>query len=542
MALWRQAALGRLAEWFGEKALPADALVRRLGLAELAKESLSTLTIEDHSHLTAYAQGASSAWNDPSFASWPEFVIVDYTPEPWLDWHTLAVERLIAYLAVTVECAPVTQFCQADSTLHAMLRLDDFSHSIAWAVRHEGITTLFQRHVYGTTALSAFQEIEIHVRDRDPVRGTTLIGTPFFVGGQSKSNAWAILLHSEAQVTIDSAWSPKTVAHERLFDLEGNEHITLIERANHKIRLGAIHDSISWVLEWSGLSVGSDMAAWRTIHEREGEPFRLFNGAQLHVDAAGAWRVLGNPTVQKQSLRNVLIGHSPWAQQLPLPAPSDDNPDTIETLAWATNTRSSYAAKILPPLLFALDEDSGSYSSAVESALSYLQNWDFEYSRTSIGASVFTAWMTAYHGGKEAVYTDSVWSTERLTASLVQAIQTLEAQNGPNQSMWRWELLNPERRLFTIANAEGAESLSRFAPLEWSGQGHNSTPSWGTKAEIAAPAFLELWHTTNWQDPYSVRRRPAPESGFIDRHALMGRGIPVHSLPSREVSTTTLKR
>ncbi len=532
MVLWRQAAQGRLADWFGNKAFPADALARGLGLAQLAEESQHNLSGEDLRHLAAYAAGASAALSHTSTASRPEFLILNHAPEPWLPWHTLAIERLIAYLASDVDCVAFQSFCRADSTLRAMVHLHGFSGSLAWVVGHDSTATLFQRHVFGSSALPAFQEVLSVVPGQSPVRGITLIGTPFFVGGQSRSGAWAALLRSSAEL-MHTAWDPVPALHVRLSGADGHEQIAAITRMPGMLRIEADSDTTAWVLSWPGLAPGSDTGAWRALAENRNTFFGLFTGARLHTDAHGQWHIVGKPAVKTDSPYGALISHDPKATHLPLPDMS-----WLRTRAWVADTYSTYAAAVLPRLLAKLDEAYANERSGLGTALAYLRNWDYRYDRSSIGASVFAAWMDAEAG----VFSSNA---ERLGASLEEAVRTLSMRYGSDLSTWRWEQLHPDRRHFAIAHASRAATMPRFAPMEWPGEGCAAAPCWGaghTSLEHASSAMIELWHTVLWQDDYAIRRRPMPAPGFLNRYRLLEHSTEVYTVPSRAERTTKLTR
>lgn len=83
MELNRRVGAGRLAELFGELALPADVFLRRLGLRRAAESDLGELQPGERELLQAYAAGvnagrASLGWRIPL-----EFRLLNIKPEPW---------------------------------------------------------------------------------------------------------------------------------------------------------------------------------------------------------------------------------------------------------------------------------------------------------------------------------------------------------------------------------------------------------------------------------------------------------------------------
>ncbi|MFQ5572081.1 MAG: penicillin acylase family protein, partial [Rhodothermales bacterium] len=88
--LWRQAATGRLSEWFGGPTLELDRLARHLGLATLARTSFDALEAEDKALIEAYSEGLNVALMSPEGKLQQELVLLGLEPEPWQPWHTLA--------------------------------------------------------------------------------------------------------------------------------------------------------------------------------------------------------------------------------------------------------------------------------------------------------------------------------------------------------------------------------------------------------------------------------------------------------------------
>ncbi|MDX1548847.1 MAG: penicillin acylase family protein, partial [Rhodothermales bacterium] len=176
VVLWRQAALGRLGAWFGEPALKVDRLARQLGFEVRARAAYDALDDEHRALLAAYAGGLDAALREPSGRLVHEFVLLGIDAEPWEPWHTLALERLFAWLATPppppdafARTDPsVAAFYDADDALRQMLHLHGFENSIAWAARDSAGVHFYQRHVYGATVLPFFQEASVFI-DEDLV-------------------------------------------------------------------------------------------------------------------------------------------------------------------------------------------------------------------------------------------------------------------------------------------------------------------------------------------------------------------------------------
>jgi penicillin amidase len=97
MDLNRRRALGRTAEWFGPKAVSADALVRRLGMAAACERDYAALGFEAREMLDAYAAGVNAFLG--SGAPLPcEYALLSAEPDTWMPWHSIAVMRRLGLL------------------------------------------------------------------------------------------------------------------------------------------------------------------------------------------------------------------------------------------------------------------------------------------------------------------------------------------------------------------------------------------------------------------------------------------------------------
>ena len=99
MTVLRRAAQGRLAEIYGERALPADDLARRMGIARAARESLAAQTPQTRAALQAYADGVNQ-WieivNQGALGRGaPEFFLFPDDIAYWQPADSLAVLKLV---------------------------------------------------------------------------------------------------------------------------------------------------------------------------------------------------------------------------------------------------------------------------------------------------------------------------------------------------------------------------------------------------------------------------------------------------------------
>ena len=132
-ALWRQAAQGRLAEWFGPEMRALDLHARALGFDALARSTYEALPgAPTAAVLDAYARGASAGFAEPGVAQGDAFIVADVVPTGWQPWDPLAVERLHAYLAAPALAADTTWRLgvESDSSVAAFVRADSLFRAV----------------------------------------------------------------------------------------------------------------------------------------------------------------------------------------------------------------------------------------------------------------------------------------------------------------------------------------------------------------------------------------------------------------------------
>jgi penicillin G amidase len=96
MELMRRYAAGRLSEILGPQALPADRLMRVLGLYRLAEAEISYLSPDVVRGLRAYAAGVNAFLATRRGALPPEFLLLRFGPEPWRVADSLVWGKLMA--------------------------------------------------------------------------------------------------------------------------------------------------------------------------------------------------------------------------------------------------------------------------------------------------------------------------------------------------------------------------------------------------------------------------------------------------------------
>ncbi|MCZ7554828.1 MAG: penicillin acylase family protein [Bacteroidia bacterium] len=97
MDVLRRYGSGRLAEIFGAEALPADRLMRTIGLHRQADSLLTEVSDQTRKILDAYSKGVNAGIHERGHSLPIEFDLLQYQPEPWTPAHSLIIARLLGW-------------------------------------------------------------------------------------------------------------------------------------------------------------------------------------------------------------------------------------------------------------------------------------------------------------------------------------------------------------------------------------------------------------------------------------------------------------
>ncbi len=603
VVLWRRTALGTLANWFGPQTVSLDHHTHRLGFARHAREAYEQLPSSSKRKLKAYSRGLNAALQSKSVRTQDPFVVLDKTPEPWKPWHSLAVERLLAWVATdpaslqSVNAEAATDFRRSNRRLRRWLHLHGWDRSVAWAARapeDTSRTLLFARHVLGSSAQPLLQEITLHRPDAPPLRGGSLPGVPLFPTATTGSRAWSLLLSSPARlerVPLDT--SRLSQWHERITPIGDDEQLVQVRRHGDALLLDttaspsrpsppsdttapdttlpstsspssstAAPPDTALVLQWPGLSTHSDLPAWMELLDlstssadspSDTASFRLFRNEGLEVHPSGAWQVRGRPpiVVRDPTKGTVLVGRSPWARHQAKSLQVHQRTSPPDGARWSVSDSSTWAADLLPDLL--PDVAPLSETPPYGEALSYLRNWDYNYEASSIGAAIFDHWMQAYRTeiGHLPTAPDTTYlAAPRRLQTFRRAVDTLTVRYGSDVRRWRWERVAPDRRFFPMWAADSLVtpdldglSTTRYAPLDRPGHGHASTLAGGPNLVHAPPLGPAPSQWEGWipsdQSALTVRRLRFDPTEFFARPLMSEERPSPVFLLQTEVSNTT---
>lgn len=525
LLLWRQAALGRQAEWFGSFVLPFDSLIRMLQLPATSQQAFEQLPQAARRVLETYSTGLNAALRERAVHLRDELVLLNLSVEPWQPWHSLALERLLALLSLPDSIDAALPLL---APLRAWLHLYGSQHSVAWVhTSSDQGPVFFQRHVYGNLALPFFQEVILSYEGSRRWL-VTVPGTLLFPAGQTEHQAWCVFLTSHRARTEQHprASLPLQPVYERLRLPSGDEHLLRMEQADAYLVLRELTPDTVRVLWWPGLQPVSDLPAWLALLADSEVTFQLFDGSGLRIDATGQPLVLGTPPVIEPIPGGLLVGQTPWhrylarrLRELPL---SPNPPSEDHHSLWAAEQLS---------LLLTLIDSLHTTDTLLQEAYTFLRNWDATYHRASIGATLFDAWLAHYQNRYDSFPPLSLPDSslrsqlrQALHVALQDAVSTLRKSLGADPNRWRWEHAQPLRLSFPVwAYRANLPAANRYAPVLLPGEGHPSTLRWNPSALLsdhAAPAHWEGWTYFPHSQRFYVRRWWPQPDRFLGRYRM----------------------
>ena len=546
LVLWRETALGRIGETLHIEARELDALARRLGFGTLAKQSYEQMREQDRVLLNAYVSGINAALDREIAGTHAPFSLLNIDPRPWQPYHTLALERLLAWLSTPPLHArgrgieATTSAAHADSLLRQWMHIHGFDRSIAWSGTINNESHLFSRQAYGSSALPFLQSVSFQRPDSTFLLGASLPGTPFFLYGMTAQRAWTIMPGGTYQVGFTTG--PTRTSHERIITANGDEFLVRIDRPAAGLQLGVgAGGRRRLTLQWAGLDPGTDWSSWRLLMEGGTPAFQLIEGDGLLLSRSGTQQVIGDPQYVVPFQSGLAVSNSPWAEAVAMRLDTlAQQADTMTAVAdWQRDCTSAWAEQQTGQLLAAVDSLSGrvDLNAPTRQAISYLENWDYSYENVSIGASIYEMWALTYRRqqghlpGLRALRSDTVaagrlYSNFRRVQLLQAAVAELTDALGNDISTWRWERMHSEMFYFPVwsrpfSGARDLPASNRYAPIELSGFGHPSTPCGGTTfATEGAPASAswEGWVETGSWGTLHIQRRRFETDRFLGRY------------------------
>ena len=565
MMLWRQTAEGRLTTWFGSAMLPTDRLSRRLRFAGLAKSTFARLPADQQALLRTYSEGVNAAITRDLILTQDEFALLNIVPEQWEPWHTLAVERLFAWLSVHPDSLnpPIPSsdssfqtLIESDYELRRWLQTHSFHQSMAAVLpgsRPEMEPTFFYRLSYGASTLPLIQEVQIDQPERSRRFLATVPGSLLFLAGQSADTAWALLPESRVNFSYTSRHDSTSVrSFERILNKDGSEFLATFE--HHAGRLIFTPDNEEQPdsvlqLAWTGLHEGTDSFSFLSLMAGRHEDLLLQTGKGLQLTGS-SWRTRADSqfTTPLQQGAGILVGPEKWIPSIAahLDSLALISPDRMAPERWESDCYSRWARNEMTritPFFFPIPDFQ---SPEHLEALTYLRNWDFSYDPSSIGASIFSYFFTDMDS--QAEDRDSLV----VVSAFERAVNTMLNEFGNDLSQWRYEITHPATRHYPAWSADSIFTSSsrplsstRFAGLTFAGKGHASTLCWGSldaEAPFDISARWEFWTAPSPGGTTVFWNRQAVPQAFLDRYLIANRPGVIFELDSTDAESPIITR
>ena len=474
LLLVRQAALGRLSEWYGRPGLPSDLHVHRLGIPAAARAAFGRLSPDAQEALRGYADGINGALSRRRVLLAPAIATMDLEPEPWEPWHALAVEHLIAWLAATVDARPfaddrdVAGFLDARTELGELLGLGGLDHGAAWTMSGQA-PGIFVRQVYGTSGVPPLVAIQVDSPGGSR-QALTWLGVPTAWAGRDEERSWAVLPSGHA--VIDSGAVAAVPVYIPLRLRDGSRDVATRVGDGRQIVVGG-----TYRLTWQGLGPWSDLDAARNVASGLAADFRLVDGIAISTrhDRPGPARTYGGRTVEVDQV--VLVSSAPESVELArsLALVTSLGPDEVfgdVRTAWAEAAAAAADARL---------RSEASPATLESETLAYMAGWNGSFEGASIGAVIFDA---VLNGGESS-------------AAFLAAVDDLRRRFGTERTEWRWErdggMLRYPGWIDGGPFPDEVRLPARYAPVDMARSGHPTAPAWGSAAPWVNPPAPAAW-------------------------------------------------
>jgi penicillin amidase len=520
--LWRQAAQGRLSEWFGPDALPVDRMIRQLELEERARAAWEALSPDEREELNRFASGIDTALSARDLNRATPFLILGFRAEPWEPWHSLAVERLFSWMSgaqVGDEAGSTdpTAAPMPDEWEHAQRRLASLlqfhGSQVNWVagVQYGIDPYLAARFATGGSGIPFFIETDM---DYGTGRFTGLMvpGTLVAPLGRTHADAWGLTARGTQQIRWRDVVSNRVTNRFHRIASGGAEEVVVAHHLDGELVLMSPSRERATqrlpVLSWPGLSAGSDTGEWlRALRGVAPQPTLLAVDG-MRWSGAG-WAATGRPEISIAHPSGIFfVTAAPDALS---PAETVAGmPEAMDRNTWMRHVLSRAAGSGLTRIL-QLFPDSLVTDPREREALRYLQNWNLEYGAAEPGASIYESLL--------AELPDSSAGVPAARQALTRTIRALVGRYGPDMSSWRWETIQERQVRYPGADAGPADGgrteerfLQQYLPVAVRSPGHPQSLVWG-----APPSADSLRITSAWEGTLDLRsgslefRRPTVE-------------------------------
>ncbi|GMQ81355.1 MAG: penicillin acylase family protein [Rhodothermia bacterium] len=539
--LMRQASLGKMSEWFGQEAWNEDRLVRRLGIAREAQRSYEALSPGIRTRLERYANGMNAALMTKRVQRKAALVLLEIDPGRWEPWHSIAVERLWAWLGAPVQqldtsVPGVRDLLLADRSLRSRLHIFGMRENMNVLIGGGQQMRHLLRYLMGNSGQPILQEFVFQSTAGTRMDGLSIPGTIIFPAGRTETFSWTFLMAADVSVAQEPVLDLVTseTYYDRLQDVNGFEEVIQIERVNGALAIdeGSATDSLRTLLSWSGMDHATDSESWIGLADGTLRPFALFRDDGIVNKSGVGAAITGSPSTSYRHPNGVLFISN-----------SDSGDDLVERLKeiisgqaeaqsdWDLlhDTFSKSAKNWTDDFLSALDS-LPSRTVREDEAVEYLRNWDLSYRGSSIAASI-----AEYAVQEMRNSSGDPVRAESAGIALREAVDALTSQFSTDMREWRWESVQDLRVYFpgwmsasTNTDRRVRKFQSEFEPVSLAGRGHPTSLSWGPNLDPSRMKAATAWEGLFGSQPGTTFEFERP----IVRYAkVLGRFLPENRTP-----------
>ncbi len=196
MDLFRRSIGGCLAEILGPDLVESDRFSRTVGFRRAAEKSFAALSVETKELLQAYAEGVNDYIELNRKNLPPEFILLDYIPEPWDPVDSISISKLVAW----------SLGGNLDTELLLAALVDEVGMEKAAEIfpsyPEEGLTIMGQAYSAGLSSKSALDLISLSSGGNFP-QGLPGIGSNNWVVSGSRTATGGAMLASDMHLTLD---------------------------------------------------------------------------------------------------------------------------------------------------------------------------------------------------------------------------------------------------------------------------------------------------------------------------------------------------
>jgi penicillin amidase len=283
MELSRRTAVGRLSEWLGAEAAATDSLMRKIGLAEAARETAGSVSPGSAEILDAYAAGVNAAAGPRGSRLPVEFKFLNAAFDPWTAADCISIMRLFAW--------------QADSRWivePARLALSAIPHRD----KNKGIPADLSNRLIAMLE-AAVRRPEPEGLTPDPFRGTFGLA----VSGSRTQSGRPLLIHvANAAVQVPSPWYQAVL---RCPDFEASGFMI----PGYPLVLAGHNGSAAWAFSPSG----DTRTPWRPVTWNESaqpvlkrDTLTVLNSAAIPIEIG---RLPSGPLVCRNPMKPGIAGN-----------------------------------------------------------------------------------------------------------------------------------------------------------------------------------------------------------------------------------------